>query len=96
MPSWKNIRTGYCRADVLLSTTSSGSVGHNIQDINILSTVKTLIYSATAGLTEAALEAMAEQYRETPVSQAAPDLASNEWPDLSAATTNGKHSPEAG
>ena len=49
-----------------------------------------------AGLTEEALEAMAEQYREPPPPQAAPDLAGDEWPDLGAAATNGKHSIEAG
>ena len=37
-----------------------------------------------AGLTEEALEAMAEQYREPPPPQAAPDLAGDEWPDLGA------------
>ncbi|CAK0787622.1 hypothetical protein CVIRNUC_010844 [Coccomyxa viridis] len=48
------------------------------------------------GLTEEALEAMAEQYREPPAIQAAPTLAGDEWPDLHAAATNGKHGPEAG
>ena len=39
---------------------------------------------------------MAEQYREPPAIQAAPTLAGDEWPDLHAAATTGKHGPEAG
>ena len=60
------------------------------------SILKALNNSAIAGLTEEALEDMAEQYREPQAIQAAPTLAGDEWPDLYAAATNGKHGPEAG
>ena len=62
----------------------------------ILLAIRTLRCGAAAGLTEEALEATAEQYREPAPSQAAPDLAGDEWPDLHAAATNGKHSLQAG
>ena len=44
---------------------------------------------AAAGMTEEAVERMAEQYRDPAPSQVAPDLASDEWPDLNSSTANG-------
>ena len=46
-------------------------------------------HCAAAGMTEEAVERMAERYREPAPAEVAPDLASDEWPDLIGSTTNG-------
>ena len=51
---------------------------------------------AVAGLTEEAVERMAERYREPQPPQATPDLASEEWPDLAGITANGSGQHKTG
>lgn len=42
------------------------------------------------------MERMAEPYREPQPAQAAPDLASEEWPDLNGSSVNGNTGGQAG
>jgi len=42
------------------------------------------------------VERMAEPYREPQPAQAAPDLASEEWPDLNGSSVNGNTGGQAG
>ena len=44
---------------------------------------------AAVGMTEEAVEKMAGRYREPAPAQAAPDLASDDWPDLNGSAAKG-------
>lgn len=54
------------------------------------------VLCAPAGLTEEAVERMADPYRQPQPAQAAPDLASEEWPDLNGSSVNGNTGGQAG